>query len=96
MTAYEYPILNNTLHGAVIELTGRYPEKGRVVNEKCYEAGYVVKGSGKLFIEGEEITFEEGDQIMIKPGEKYYWDGTATLFMPTTPAWYPEQHKEVE
>lgn len=96
MITFEYPIMDNTLHGAVVVFKGRYPEKGRVVNEKCYEIGYVIKGSGKLVIEGNEIEFSEGDQLLIKPGQRYYWDANATMFMPCTPAWFPEQHKEVE
>lgn len=96
MTAYEYPTMNKTIHGAVIELNGRYPEKGRMVNEKVYELGFIIKGSGKIVIEGEEINFGEGDQILVKPGQKYYWDAKTTIFMPATPAWYPKQHKQVE
>lgn len=96
MIAYEYPQMDSNLHGAVVELAGRYPEKGRVVNEKCYEIGYVIHGSGKLIVEGEEIDFVEGDQILIKPGQRYFWVANATMFMPCAPAWYPEQHREVE
>lgn len=96
MTAYEYPTIDKALHGAVVKLAGRYPEQGRVVNEKCTEVGYVIAGSGKIVIEGEEISFNEGDQILIKPGEKYYWEAKATMFMPCAPAWYAEQHNEVD
>ena len=96
MTVFEYPIMDDTLHGAVVVLRGRYPEKGRVVNEKCYEVGYVIKGSGRLIVEGNEIELSEGDQLLLKPGQRYYWEADATMFMPCTPAWFPEQHKEVE
>lgn len=96
MIAYEYPLLDDALHGAVVKLNGRYPLQGRVVNEKCTEIGYVIEGSGKLILEGEEIDFKEGDQLLIKPGQRYYWEAQATMFMPCAPAWYPEQHKEVE
>jgi hypothetical protein len=96
MLAYEYPTMDKTIHGAVIELNGRYPKKGRVVNEKVYELGFVIKGFGRIVIEDEEINFEKYDQILIKPGQRYYWNGKATLFMPCAPAWYPEQHKQVE
>lgn len=96
MIVFEYPVMDHALHGAVVEFNGRYPEKGRVVNEICYEVGYVIKGSGKLIIEGNEIEFREGDQLLIKPGQRYYWEANATMFIPCTPAWSPEQHKEVE
>jgi mannose-6-phosphate isomerase-like protein (cupin superfamily) len=95
-TAYEYPIMDNAIHGAVIEINGRYPEKGRVINEKVTELGFVIEGSGKIVIEDKEINFKKDDQILIKPKQRYYWDAKATLFMPCAPAWYPEQHKQVK
>lgn len=95
-TAYEYPIMDNAIHGAVIEINGRYPEKGRVVNEKVTELGFVIEGSGKIVIENKEINFEKYDQILIKPKQKYYWFAKATLFMACSPAWYPSQHKQVK
>ncbi len=95
-TAFEYPLGDKDINGAVIELNGRYPGKGRVINLKCKELAYVIKGSGKVVVEGKEIKFQEGDLILIEPGEKYFWEGDLTMFVPCTPAWYPEQHKEVE
>lgn len=50
------------------------------------------RGSGKIVVEGKEYQFNEGDIFLINPGEKYYFEGNTTLFMPCTPAWYPEQH----
>jgi mannose-6-phosphate isomerase-like protein (cupin superfamily) len=94
-TAIEYPLGDKDINGAVVELNGRYPDRGRVVNLKCKELAYVVKGAGKLVVEDEEIALKEGDLALIEPGEKYYWEGDMTMFMPCTPAWYPEQHKEV-
>jgi len=95
-TATEYPFEDKDINGAVIELEGRYPDKGRVVNLKCKELAYVIKGSGKVWIEGKEVVLNEGDMVFIEPGEKYYWEGKMTVFVPCTPAWYPEQHEEVE
>jgi mannose-6-phosphate isomerase-like protein (cupin superfamily) len=96
MIAYEYPVMNKTIHGAIIELNGRYPEKGRVVNKEVYELGFVIKGSGKIVIEDKEINFQKDDQLLIEPGQRYYWDAKATLFMPCSPNWYPKQHKQVK
>jgi hypothetical protein len=36
-TATEYPLGDKDINGAVIELKGRYPDKGQVVNYKCKE-----------------------------------------------------------
>lgn len=95
-TAIEYPLEDKDINGAVIELTGRYPSSGRVVNLKCKELAYVINGSGKVVIEEKEINIQEGDLILLEPGERYFWEGNLTMFVPCTPAWYPEQHKEVD
>lgn len=94
--AIEYPLNDKDISGAIIELKGRYPNKGRVVNEKCKELAYIIKGSGLINIENKEFEIQQGDLILINPNEKYYWDGNLTMFMPSAPAWYPEQHKEIK
>jgi quercetin dioxygenase-like cupin family protein len=47
-------------------------------------------------IEGKEINLKAGDLILIEPGEKFFWDGSMTLFIPCVPAWHPEQYRKVE
>jgi len=95
-TAIEYPMDDKDINGAVIGLNGRYPDKGRTMNEKCKEMAYVINGSGRVVVEGKEIQLSEGDLILIEPGEKFFWEGNMTLFMPCTPAWSLKQHKQVE
>ena len=95
-TAVEYPLDDKDINGAVIELNGRYPDKGRVINLKCKEMAYVIKGSGRLVVEGEETKLNEGDLVLIEAGEKFFWEGNMQIFMPCTPAWYPEQHKSIK
>jgi len=93
-TAIEYPTKDKDISVALIELKGRYPSKGTVLNEKCKELAYVIKGSGKLVVENKEVTLKEGDLASIAPGEEYFWDGNLTLLVPCVPTWYPEQHKQ--
>ena len=95
-TAIEYPLKDNDINGAIIKLSGRYPNEGRVVNLKCKELAYIIEGSGKVVVEEKEVKLEEGDLVLIEPGEKYFWEGNLKMFVPCTPAWYPEQHKEVK
>ncbi len=95
-TAIEYPLGDKDINGAVIELNGRYPDKGRTVNLKCKELAYIMKGSGRAEVQGKELKLNEGDLVLIEAGEKFFWEGNMQIFMPCTPAWYPEQHKEVE
>lgn len=94
--AYEYPLGDKDINGAVIVLSGRYPEKGRTVNQKCKELAYVIEGSGMVVIENKQLHVQMGDLVFIEANERYYWEGNMKLFIPCTPAWYPEQHKEVE
>ncbi|MFH1575866.1 MAG: cupin domain-containing protein [Candidatus Nealsonbacteria bacterium] len=95
-TAVEYSLGDKDINGAIVELKGRYPDKGRVVNLKCKELVYIIEGFGVAVVEGEDVKLEKGDLILIEPGEKYFWEGNLIMFVPCTPAWYPEQHKEVE
>ena len=84
--AIEYPLDDKDLNAAVIELSGRYPTKGRVVNEVCKELAYIISGSCSIVFEDRSIELETGDLILIEPNEKYYWEGNAKLFVPCTPA----------
>jgi mannose-6-phosphate isomerase-like protein (cupin superfamily) len=95
-SAIEFPLGDKDINGAVIKLNGRYPEKDKVVNLKCKELAYIIQGSGKIVFGNTEIKFNEGDLLLIEPGEAYYWVGDCEMFVPCAPAWYPEQHKEVE
>jgi mannose-6-phosphate isomerase-like protein (cupin superfamily) len=94
--ALEYPLNDPDINVAVIELDGRYPEKGFASNAISKELAFVVKGAGKMVVDGREIAVSEGDLTFIDPGEKFYWEGKMTLVMPCTPAWTPEQYKIIE
>jgi mannose-6-phosphate isomerase-like protein (cupin superfamily) len=94
--AIEYSMKDRDINGAVIVLNGRYPNEGTVVNQKCKEMAYIIKGSVKLTVEGKETSLSEGDLALVDVGEKYFWEGNVTMFIPCTPAWYPEQHTEVK
>ena len=94
--AFEYPANDRDINGAIIELSGRYPQTGRAVNEKCKEMGYIISGSGKLVVEDKEYELNTGDLALINPGEKFYWQGNMEIFMPCAPAWTPEQYKIIE
>lgn len=92
----EYPWDDNDMNGAVIEVRGRYPDKGRVVNEISKELVYVLEGSGKLVLEDKTTEFDKADMLLINPNEKYYWDGNCVILTVCTPAFDPGQHIEVE
>jgi mannose-6-phosphate isomerase-like protein (cupin superfamily) len=94
--ATEYPLGDKDINGAIVKLNGRYPDKNKVVNLKCKELAYIIRGSGRLIVGNTETKLSEGDLVLLEAGEPYYWEGNMEMFVPCTPAWYPEQHKEVE
>lgn len=94
-TAFEYPLDDPDMNGSIIELKGRYPEKGWTVNERCKEIAYIFSGMAKLDVDGKEHELEPGDVVLIKPGEKFFWMGNCKMFMVCNPAFNPKQHKIV-
>lgn len=95
-SGFEFDLGTKELDGAVVHVTTRFPAKGRVVNEGCREIAYVVDGSGQIVIENNTYEISQDDLIVIDTGEKFYWNGNFKLFVYCTPAWFPEQHKQVE
>ncbi|MFA6376306.1 MAG: hypothetical protein WCX69_02785 [Candidatus Paceibacterota bacterium] len=94
--AFEYPMEFKDIDCATAEIAGRYPSKGVAVNEISKMFVYVIAGSGKLNIDGNDIQLDEGDLACIEPGEKYYYNGIMKIFLPCTPAWNKEQYKIIE
>ena len=94
-SVYEYFMEDRQINGAVVKLSGRYPETGCVLNLKCKELVYVIAGEGKVIVEGKETPLSEGDVVLISSNEKYFWDGNMTLFVSSFPAWTMEQYQKV-
>ncbi len=94
--ATEYSLGDKDINIAYVEVLGRYPVEGRVTNEKCKELAYMMEGNGKIVIEGEKISLNERDLILLEPGERFYWEGNMKMLVSCAPAWHAEQHKEVE
>lgn len=95
-TIWEYEMEDGQINGAIAEINGRYPEKGRVVNEESKELVFVLEGKGRLVVEGKEIRFGKGDLLLISPGERYFWQGKMKILMANTPKWRKEQHEFVK
>ena len=94
--AHEYPMSDEDINGAVVELSGRYPEQGYVTNDVCKELVFVIEGEGSLQTsDGEAVRLAAADLVLLLPGEQYCFDGRMTLFVPSSPAWYPEQHRTI-
>ncbi len=93
---YEFPFHDKDLNIAVITINGRYPEKGYLVNEVCKEVAYVLSGTGVIGKRNSTQQLAKGDAVFIDAGETFFWEGDRLeMLMPCSPAFYPEQHKEV-
>src|SRR6476469_2538253 len=83
------------IDGAVITVSGRYPQSGFLINEISKELVYITAGQGQLISSGRKEDFTKGDVIFIDNGEEFAWDGDFEGFFATTPTFDPSQHKEV-
>jgi quercetin dioxygenase-like cupin family protein len=95
-SGFEFPFNSSQLNIAVVEVNGRYPQTGSLLNEECDEIGYVLSGTGTVGTEDETHEIKAGDAVFIKAGETFWWQGqNLRMLMPCSPPFYPEQHKEV-
>ncbi len=92
-TIWEYATKDKDISGAVAQINGRYPEKGFAVNEKSKELVFVLSGNGKLLTPTSQKDIDLGDVILLDKNEPFAWSGGMTIFMATTPAFDPKQHK---
>ena len=88
----EYFSDDRLLGGALITIKGRYPEEGFALNQICRELAYITKGTGKLATGNSIAKFSEGDVLYLLPDEKFFWEGSFTMFVVTSPAFDPKQH----
>lgn len=93
---YEYHIEDKDINYCIVDISGRFPVKNWAVNRKCKEMAHVLSGSGILNVDGVIYNLKKDDVVLIDINEKYYWEGEMRLGIPCTPAWYPEQHEDVE
>ena len=95
-TVYEYPHNDSQAGVAYAEIRGRYPDKGRALNEMSKEFVLVVKGKGSVSVEGKSLELKEGDSALIMQGERYFFDGSFDAFLCNSPPWSKAQYREVE
>ena len=90
---HEYPTTSTTIDGALVRIAGRYPAEGFAMNEVSHELVYVIRGKGSVLTEDGSQTLQEGDEVLIPPGEYFAWDGDLTLFISCVPKFDPVQYK---
>lgn len=89
--AHEYEFGEADINAGVIELFGRYPAEGWVVNTACTALIYVIKGDGQLLAPNQTTDFTAGDQLLIPNNHSYAFDAQAEILYTATPAWTPRQ-----
>jgi hypothetical protein len=89
--AHEYVTPVTALNAAVIDLSGRYPDKGWTLNTTCTALLHVIQGQGVIMGEETAKDIAVDDQILIAPNEVYAPDGHMKVLYVATPAWTPEQ-----
>jgi mannose-6-phosphate isomerase-like protein (cupin superfamily) len=87
---------DDTISCALVKISGRYPEIGRVTNLKCKEIIYVQSGNGKVVVNEKEYLLNAGDSVLIEAGEKLYWEGNMELFVACQPAFNSNQKQMVD
>ncbi|MFC1698046.1 cupin domain-containing protein [Nanoarchaeota archaeon] len=93
----EYNFPYKELGIAIAEIDGRYPDEGKVVNEKCDEIYYVLSGSAIVHIEDKDFEINEGDALYIEKGKLYWVEANKLkIVAPTAPAWFFEQNKKIK
>lgn len=55
---------------------------------------FILDGSGKFFLDDEEIEVDRGDVLSIEPNTRIYYKGALKMLLLTTPAWKPENEVE--
>ena len=93
---YEYHIEDADINYCVVEIKGRFPLNGRLTNIVCKEMVHILEGEGSIVVEGKHYNLKKDDVVLIKPGEKYYWEGHMRVGASCSPAWYPEQSHNVD
>lgn len=91
---YEYGG-NDSIDGAIAEISGRYPTSGWALNTMCSEMIFVLEGDGAIVTETAEHPLTKDTMILINPNERYFFNGKGRFILATTPPWRPEQHENV-
>lgn len=93
----EYPRMDNNLDFAIVTISARYPNDNKyAMNAECKEIVYVQNGTGKVVVNEIEYVLNTGDVVLVEAGEKFYWEGSMTLFISCTPAFNINQHLIVD
>ncbi len=96
-TITAYPFEKNTVDVAVAKISGRYPATGFCVNEQCDEVAYIFEGNINITKKDDAAKpLNIGDCVFISKGDAFFWEGNGKMVISCSPAWSPEQYKNIE
>lgn len=78
---------------AYFEVDGSH---GKVKTTRSDRVYYVIDGSGKFIIDGEEVEVEKTDVVIVPKDTPYDYEGKMKLFLVHCPAYDPEAEVELE
>ena len=94
---YKYPTPTKDFDIGVMAVNGRHPvdEDTFIIESECSFVIYVLSGTGKVFA-GEEVFAVAGKDVVFVPARsKFAVEGKLEYVTFDSPAFYPEQSKEV-
>ena len=92
----EYAFKDQTMDIGIATITGRYPDIGYCLNAVSKELVYVLKGTGKLYLENDSFEYKLGDSFLIDSNEKYYWESEySEVALISNSAWSYEQYQNI-
>lgn len=95
-TVYEYGE-NGETDAAQAVIRGRYPAKGYALNEISAMTVFVIEGEGIVGTKEATVDVKQGDVIFLKEKEPYFYEaGKLALLLVSSPAWSPDQYREIE
>ena len=98
MSIKSYPSDLKELSVARIWVNGRHPneEGAQFIEHKCNVLIYVIKGEGKVIIDGQEFEVKAEETVTIPSGQKYYIIGNVDYIAATSPTYSREQNEVIK
>jgi mannose-6-phosphate isomerase-like protein (cupin superfamily) len=91
-TLWDYGVPSALIGVATSRIDGRYPEAGRVLNDRCEKTYYVLAGRAVVNVESGSFEIGPGDVVHFPCGQWHWVEGDALhVLVCHTPPWTPEQ-----
>lgn len=95
--SWEYSTQSEDMNLALICINGRYPTTGYTLNREADSLVQIITGTGIIgMADGTIIELAKHDQIHLRKGDAYFFEGELELVYAATPKWTPEQTEQVD